>query len=38
MERVFGGCPACRVAHLLRAGRGLFPGTAGTAGVRVCWG
>lgn len=29
MERVFCGCPACWVAHLLRAGRGLFPGTAG---------
>ena len=26
---------ACWVAHLLRAGRGLFPGTAGVAGVRV---
>lgn len=35
MERVFGGCQACRVAHLLRAGRGLLPGTAGVAGVRV---
>lgn len=29
MERVFGGCPACWVAHLLRAGRGLFPGSVG---------
>lgn len=29
MERVFCGCPACWVAHLLRAGRGLFPGAAG---------
>lgn len=35
MERVFCGCPACWVAHLLRAGRGLFPGTAGAAGMRV---
>ena len=34
MERVFGGCPACRVAHLLRAGLGLFSGAAGVAGVR----
>lgn len=32
---VFCGCQACREAHLLRAGRGLFPGTAGVAGVRV---
>ena len=30
----FCGCPACWVAYLLRAGRGLFPGTAGVAGVR----
>ena len=29
MERGFCGCPACWVVHLLRAGRGLFPGTAG---------
>lgn len=29
VERGFCGCPACWVAHLLRAGRGLFPGTAG---------
>lgn len=35
MEREFCGGPACWVAHLLRAGRGLFPGTAGAAGVRV---
>lgn len=36
VERGFCGCPACWVAHLLRAGRGLFPGTVGAAGVRVC--
>ena len=34
MECVFCGCPACWVAHLLRAGLGLFPGAAGVAGVR----
>ena len=35
MEHRFCGCPACWVVHLWRAGRGLFPGTAGVAGVRV---